>query len=111
MNINQQRNWIETKVNERGYNHNNLRYHILMDGRSPYEVRIDYLKNGTYQVSNTDERANLLEFKGSQRVYSSFNDAVTEFLKRLDLKVEINRRAMDPSSILVPEYSSPLWDK
>ncbi|GAP01090.1 hypothetical protein FFRU_040240 [Fructobacillus fructosus] len=111
MNINEEREWLEKIVNERGYNHDNLHYSIFSPGRNIYEVRIDLLDNNQYFVSCTNERAWFVDFERSQKTYDSFKEAAADFLDRLDAVVEYNRLAVKPDTIPTIDYHSPLWDE
>lgn len=114
MNIEEKKEWLEKKVNEKGYNHSNLRYSILNPiqlGTSPYEVRIDLLDSSTFQVCNIDERGCPVDFPGSTKVFTNFEEASSNFINRLEKRVHFNQRAIEKNTISIPEYSSTLWDK
>lgn len=108
MNVEDQKKWLEKKVEERGYNHNNLRYSIFPndDSRSEYEIQIKHFGDHQYQVITFEDRGSL----GAEDTYNDFQAAGTDFLKRLDATVRYNKNiSSDPT--LGQLYPSPLWDK
>lgn len=109
MNLSEEEKKLENIVNEKGYNHNNLRYSILQPakfGVSEYEVRLEKAPNNMYRVVTLADRGSV----GGENFYNNFGEASADFLKRLDSVVEYNRMVVsDPR--FGEQYPSPLWDK